>query len=475
MKLPESPPAQLARNVVARLKRAGHQAYLVGGCVRDLLLGIEPVDFDVATDAVPAQVAALFPNSELVGAHFGVVLVAEPEARVEVAAFRSDHAYLDGRHPESVRFETDPREDVRRRDFTVNALLLDLDGGSVLDFVDGRRDLTEGVIRTVGTPADRFAEDHLRMLRAVRFAARLGFTVEPATFDAIQRQRSLIRRVSAERVRDEILLILTEGAARRGFELLDETGLLEETLPEAAAMKGVEQPPEFHPEGDVWTHTLLMLGAMENPTPTLALGVLLHDAGKPPTSRVAERIRFDGHPKIGGEMATHILQRLKCSNEQINRVEELVRCHLRFMHVQQMRPSTLKRFLRTEGFEEHLELHRLDCLASHGNLENYEFAAAQLKLLPAEELRPAPLITGRELIRAGYSPGPSFRKILEFVETAQLESQVRSPEEALALVRSNFAPPDGRPPGPLSRPVRKDHVEHQGDDHEDRGSGDKFQ
>src|SRR6516225_7339591 len=296
-------PEALARQVIAKLRAAGHQAYLVGGCVRDLLLGVKPKDYDVATDARPDRIMDLFPRSGRVGAHFGVVLVRDVFDQVEVATFRSDHDYLDGRHPEQVRFESDPREDVLRRDFTINGLMMDPADGSVLDFVDGIADLRRGVIRAIGDPYARFREDHLRLLRAVRFAARFGFAIEPSTMDAIRRGHALILKVSGERVRDELTRILTEGGARRGFELLDESGLLADILPEVAAMKGVEQPPEYHPEGDVWTHTLILLEQLRNPSVTLALGALLHDVGKPPTFRIAERIRFDGHVEEGVRMA----------------------------------------------------------------------------------------------------------------------------------------------------------------------------
>ncbi len=445
MRPPGSPSGALAREIIARLRAAGHQAYLVGGCVRDILLGAEPKDYDVATDARPNQVLELFPGSELVGAHFGVVQVRKEEAQVEVATFRSDHAYLDGRHPERVEFETDPRQDVLRRDFTINALLLDPENGDVLDFTGGREDLRRRIIRCVGEPATRFREDHLRMLRAVRLAAKLGFAIEARTMEGIRERRRQISLVSAERVRDELIRILTEGNARRGLELLDESGLLGVILPEVAAMKGVPQPPEFHPEGDVWTHTMMMLELMRKPSVTLAFGVLLHDVGKPPTFRIADRIRFDSHAETGAGMAAGILGRLRFSKDQIRQVEALVAQHLRFKEVRRMKESTLKRFLRMEGFEEHLELHRLDCVASHGNLANYEFAAAKLRELGPEKLRPPRLLTGHDLIRAGFHPGPAFGRILEAVESAQLECRISTREDALALVRSQFAPPDGRP------------------------------
>jgi tRNA nucleotidyltransferase/poly(A) polymerase len=434
---------EFARHISATLKQHGHQAFLVGGCVRDLLLGRAPKDFDVATGARPAEVIALFPSAELVGAHFGVVLVRSGAAQVEVATFRSDSAYSDGRRPDSVEFETDPRRDAQRRDFSINALLLDPETGEILDFVGGREDLRRGVIRAIGDPETRFREDHLRMLRAVRFAASLGFSIDPATAAAIHKLRVSIRDVSAERVRDELARILTEGGARRGFEMLDELGVLSEILPEVAAMKGVAQPPEFHPEGDVWIHTLLMLEGLRQPTVPLALGVLLHDVGKPSTFRMAERIRFDGHVEVGERMTVEMLTRLKFPGEQIARAEALVANHMKFKDAPRMRESTLKRFLRQPHFDEHLELHRLDCLSSHRHLDNYEFCVEKLSTLPVQELKPAPLVTGHDLIAAGYRPGPAFGKILTAVEDAQLESRIQTHEEALSLVERLFAPPAG--------------------------------
>ena len=437
--------AELARRVVTTLRSCGHQAYFVGGCVRDLLLGEQPKDYDIATDARPDQITALFPESGLVGAHFGVVLVREQAAQVEVATFRSDHAYVDGRHPARVDFETDPQQDVLRRDFTINALLLDPDRNEVLDFVGGRADLHNRVVRAIGDPEARFREDHLRMLRAVRFAARLSYRIDPATFQAMRRLRGFIQTVSAERLRDELVRILTEGGARHGFELLDESGLLSEILPEVAAMKGVEQPPEYHPEGDVWTHTLLLLEHLRNPTQTLALGALLHDVGKPPTFRVAGRIRFDGHVEKGVEMAAAILTRLRFSNDEIRRVTALVANHMRFKDAPQMKVSTLKRFLRLENFPEHVELHRLDCIASHGQLGNYDLIQRKMQELPIDEIKPQPLISGDDLIAAGYHPGPAFAVILAAVEDAQLESMIHSKEDAMSLVRAQFQIPDGVP------------------------------
>ncbi len=429
---------QLAREICATLHKADRQALLVGGCVRDLLLGRSPKDFDVATDARPEEVLALFPGALKVGAQFGVVLVKSSEAQVEVATFRSDHSYSDGRRPDRVEFETDPRQDALRRDFTINAMFLDPKSGDVLDFTGGRRDLEDGILRAIGKPEERFAEDHLRMLRAVRFAARFQFRIETATAEAIAKLADEILGVAPERVRDELVRILTEGGVRRGMEMLESLGLLQRLLPEVAAMRGVQQPPEFHPEGDVWTHTLLMLEAMRNPTPTLALGVLLHDVAKPPTFRVADRIRFDGHAELGARMAEQILTRLRFSSEEIARVEALVRHHLRFKDAPAMKQSTLKRFLRMEYFEEHLELHRLDCLSSHRRLENYEFVRDKLRSLPAEVLRPERLVSGDDLIALGYPPGPRFSEMLAAVEDAQLEGRIGTREQALRLVEREF-------------------------------------
>ena len=431
-------PEALARQVIARLRDAGHQAYLVGGCVRDLLLGVRPKDYDVATDARPDRIMDLFPRSGRVGAHFGVVLVRDVFDQVEVATFRSDHDYLDGRHPEQVRFECDPREDVLRRDFTVNGLMMDPDDGCVLDYVDGQSDLKLGVIRAIGDPYARFREDHLRLMRGIRFAARLGFAIEPATMDAIRRDHALILKVSTERVRDELNRILTEGGARRGFELLDESGMLADILPEVSAMKGVQQPPEYHPEGDVWTHTLILLEQLRNPSVTLALGALLHDVGKPPTFRIAERIRFDGHVEEGVRMAEIILNRLRYSRVEIEQVTALIDNHMKFKDVQHMKESTLKRFLRMPEFGEHLELHRMDVMASNRRLENYELAKRKLEEFSEEALKPEPLITGEDLIAAGYEPGPEFSKILHAIEDAQLEGRITTKGEAMDVVRELF-------------------------------------
>jgi putative nucleotidyltransferase with HDIG domain len=428
--------AALAAGLIGDLRGRGHKAYLVGGCVRDRLLGIAPKDFDVATDARPDEIVQYFPQARLVGAQFGVVLVSEGEGlQVEIATFRSEGAYSDGRRPDAVRFESDPALDARRRDFTINGLLEDPLSGEVLDYVGGKADLEAKLIRAIGNPDRRFEEDHLRMLRAVRFAARLGFSIEQETFAAIRRGAACITRISAERIRDELIKILTEGAARRGFELLDSSGLLTQIAPAIEACQGVQQPPEYHPEGDVWTHVMLMLERMHDPAPALALGVLLHDIGKPRTFRIADRIRFDGHAEVGTAMAKDWLCQLRFPNEEVEQVASLVANHMRFKDVRQMRLSTLKRFLRLPHFDQHLELHRLDCLASNGRLDSYEFVQAKLQELGREELRPAPLLTGHDLIRAGYTPGQAFGEALSAVETGQLEGEIRTREEALRLAQ----------------------------------------
>jgi poly(A) polymerase len=455
--LAETRQSEAAFGVVKRLHSAGYEAYLAGGCVRDLLLGRPPKDYDVATSATPDVVLGLFERTFAVGAHFGVVLVQDgPEGSItEVATFRSDGAYLDGRHPDAVRYTTSAEEDVRRRDFTINGLLLDAMRAAdslgdcaklreaVVDLVGGVGDLDAGVVRAIGRAEERFEEDHLRMLRGVRFAARFGFGLEARTKTAIWGLAGRIQAVSRERVRDELTKMLTEGRAQRAFELLDETGLLNEVLPEAARMKGVEQPAQYNPEGDVWVHTLLLLGQLEaGCRATLAWGALLHDVGKPPTFRRApDRIRFDGHVEIGVAMAAEILRRFRFSNEDSRQILALVENHMRFADAERMKASTLKRFFRLPEFEEHLALHRMDCLAGSGNLDHWEFVRERWLAMPEETVRPKPLITGRELIAAGYVPGAGFKEMLRAVEDAQLEGTIATAADALRLVSERFGRP----------------------------------
>jgi len=437
-------PREMANSICDTLRRSSYQALLVGGCVRDLLLGREPADYDVTTDATPDQVTALFPESIAVGAQFGVILLPRDGLKVEVATFRSDVGYSDGRHPDSVVYSKTPQEDVQRRDFTINGLLMRHDSSEVLDYVGGQADLEAKVIRAIGEPARRFTEDKLRMMRAVRFAARFGFEIEADTFRAIRRHVAEIHQVSPERLREELTKMLTEGAARQAFELLEETWLLQQVLPEIAAMKGVEQPPQFHPEGDVWIHTRLMLeGLPKNASPTLAWGVLLHDVGKPPTFQSAaetgDRIRFNNHVEVGMRMAEAICERLRFSNEDTEQILALVDNHMKFGAVAEMRASTLKKFVRLPHFEEHLALHRLDCLSSHRHLDSYEFVERFLELTPPEQVRPERLLTGDDLLAMGFRPGPLFAEILHTLEDAQLEGQIKTQDEARNYVLKNFA------------------------------------
>jgi poly(A) polymerase len=439
-----------AETIVDRLRAEGYDAYFAGGCVRDLLLGRKPDDFDIATSALPETVLAMFPRTFAVGAHFGVILVADKidgeEIVTEVATFRSDGAYTDGRRPQSVRFSESAEEDVVRRDFTINGMLLDPQllresgdlGKAVLDYVGGRADLRDRLVRAIGDADRRFDEDKLRMLRAVRFAARIDFEIELGTAAAIQKSAAHIANVSHERVRDELTRMLTDGRARRAFELLDRTGLLRMVLPEIARMQGVEQPPEYHPEGDVWVHTLMLLEQLPaGVSPTLAWGALLHDVGKPATfQRGPGRIRFNGHVEVGVRIAQDIARRLRFSNEETAQIVALVENHMRFGDVEKMKASTLKRFFRLQAFPEHLALHRMDCMASHGGLELYEYAKQRFEATPLEEVRPKLLVTGRDLIEVGLQPGPRFKELLAQAEDAQLEGRISSKEEGLALIRS---------------------------------------
>jgi poly(A) polymerase len=444
---PESNSSAAARARAAEICRTlaerGFAAYFVGGCVRDLLLGREPADYDVATNATPIQVQEIFPGSLTVGAQFGVVIVPSEEAQIEVATFRSDIGYSDGRHPDNVVFTSTPEQDAARRDFTINGMFMDPANNRVLDFVGGEKDLHAGIIRAIGDPKQRFTEDKLRLARAVRFAARFGYEIEQETFKAIRKLAREIMQVSAERLRDELTKMLTEGKARDAFELLDKTWLLSVVLPEIARMHGVEQPPQYHPEGDVWIHTMLMIEKLPaGCAPTLAWGVLLHDVGKPATFRSAaetgDRIRFDNHVDVGVKMAEAICSRLRFSNEDTEQIAALVANHMKFKDVTQMRTSTLKRFVRLPHFDEHLELHRLDCLSSHRQLDNLELVKKFITDTPPEQVRPPRLITGDDLRALGYRPGPQYKTILEAVEEAQLEGKVGSRDEALAFVASNY-------------------------------------
>ncbi len=428
-----------AEGIVRRLAQAGHVALWAGGCVRDMVRGEEPHDYDVATDATPEEVQSLFEHTVPVGARFGVVIVVDGDDRFEVAQFRADVGYSDGRRPDAVR-PSDARDDAFRRDFTINGLFFDPLKGEVLDYVGGRADIAAGIVRAIGDPDARFGEDSLRLLRAVRFAARYGYRIEEGTEAAIVRHAPEIRRVSAERIGEELTRILTGPNRGAALELLRSTGLLREVLPEVEAMVGCQQPPQFHPEGDVFTHTRLMLDALESPSPVLAFAALLHDVGKPPTRYESDRIRFDLHDKAGALIARDICQRLRFSAEQTEAIAAIVLDHMKFMAVRDMRESRLKRFLRSPHFAEGLELHRADCVASHGSLDSYEFCKEKLESLAGEEIRPPRLVTGHDLIALGYKPGPLFAVILTRVEDAQLEGEVASRDDALALVAREFPP-----------------------------------
>ncbi len=433
-----------AQRVVERLRANGFAALYAGGCVRDRLLGKQPSDYDVATEAEPEEVQKLFRRTVPVGASFGVVLVVENDIPVEVARFRADEDYVDGRHPVGVKPAT-PREDAQRRDFTINGMFLDPETDEVIDYVGGRADLEAGIVRAIGDPVERFREDHLRMIRAVRFAARLGFEIDAATMRAIEENATNLETIAGERIGDEIVRILTEGGARRGFELLDSSGLLEVVLPEVAAMRGVEQSPDFHPEGDVFEHTMRLLAGLDAfedaaaRNESLALGALLHDVAKGEcASRVGTRITFYGHTEVGAEQAVEICQRLRRSRAVWEEVEFLVRNHLRHVSAPEMRKSTLRRFLSEEHILNLLELVRLDGLASNGDLTSYRFCVEQRASIGAEKLRPTPLLRGKDLLEMGWRPGPRVGEILTAVEDRQLEGELTTREEALGWVESEY-------------------------------------
>jgi poly(A) polymerase len=426
-----------ARDIVAQLQQAGYTAYLAGGCVRDHLLGIEAKDYDVATSARPEEVQRLFPRvTNLTGKSFGVVRVMVGEEQFEVAMFRQDGAYVDGRRPESVTSAT-PEIDAQRRDFTINGLFFDPVAEKLIDYVGGETDLRTGIIRAIGNPADRFAEDHLRLLRAIRFATRFVFKIEPKTWDAIRAAAPMIKTVSAERIRDELNKIFTASKPELGLDLLDRSGLLAEVLPDIAAMHGVEQPPQFHPEGDVYEHVRLMLSKIEEPNLDLALGVLFHDVGKKPTAKTDEngRIRFNEHESVGADMSEKIMTDLRYDNKTIETVKEMVQYHMQFKDVPKMRPSTLKRMMSRPTFLLELELHRIDCASSHGDLSHYDYLKHLIETMPPEQIAPPQLISGRDLIAMGLPPGKIFSRILEAVRIAQLEESVQTRIEALAMAR----------------------------------------
>jgi putative nucleotidyltransferase with HDIG domain len=431
-------PRDKAIAIIKRLREAGYESYLAGGCVRDFLLNQTPQDYDITTNAKPEEIQRLFPHTIPVGAQFGVVLVVFDDQPFEIATFRFDGPYLDGRRPSHVRYGS-LQEDILRRDFTINGMVYDPLDQRIIDLVEGQRDLQKRTVRAIGNPRERFEEDRLRMIRAVRFAAALNFTIEEQTFDAIRQLAPSVRQISWERIGDEITRILTGADPRRGFELLDATGLLKVILPEVEALKGVEQSPDYHPEGDVFTHTLLALSQLNSPTETLAYGCLLHDIGKPLCAQNdGKRITFYGHTEKGAEMAEEILKRLKRGRAVWERVAYLVGNHLRHVQAPKMRLSTLKRFLREEGIDELLELTRIDALAASGDLRYYQFCKERLAEFQKEEIHPAPLLRGRDLIAMGFTPGPIFTEILKQIEEAQLGGELASREEAVEWVHRNY-------------------------------------
>ena len=439
--LADSPLTKAARAIARRLREAGHIAYFAGGSVRDLLLCSAPKDIDIATDAAPEKVQSLFKRTYAVGAHFGVVVVLEEGMQFEVATFRSDGAYVDGRRPTAVTFST-PEEDAARRDFTINGMFFDPEANQVIDFVGGRDDLEGRVIRAIGNPDARFAEDRLRMLRAVRFATTLQFEMDAATWSSLVGHAASVTEISAERIREELVRIFMSPQRARGWDLLDGSGLMHAVLPEVEAMKGCEQPPQFHPEGDVFKHTRIMLELLPHDVSLpLVLSVLFHDIGKPPTSAVDDngRIRFNGHDRVGAEMTEALMQRLRFSRAEIEATVEAVRQHMVFKDVPNMRVAKLKRFMARPTFDDELELHRVDCASSHGMLDNYEFLLEKREEFAQEPIIPPPLVRGGDLIAMGLKPGPQFGEILEAAETRQLEGAFRDREEALAWVKQEYS------------------------------------
>ncbi|MDX1679145.1 MAG: CCA tRNA nucleotidyltransferase [Akkermansiaceae bacterium] len=432
------PARDVALELARTLKQAGHEALFAGGCVRDRLLGHEPKDYDIATSARPEEVLKLFPGANEVGAHFGVIIVFHQGHPIEIATFRTDGSYRDGRRPDSVEFST-AEEDAKRRDFTVNGLFEDPETGEIIDHVDGRKDLEAGILRAIGEPKKRFQEDALRLLRAVRFAAHLGFEIEAQTKAALKQHAALLAKISPERIRDEFSRILTSPRRRQGIEQLVDSGLLQHFLPEFLDTIGCDQPPQWHPEGDVYVHTLIMLDMLEDDAPLdLCLAVLMHDIGKPPTRTIDEedgRIRFNGHDAVGAEMARTILGRLRYPKRIIEAVCAMVARHMKFMHVQDMRTAKLKRFMAEDTFPSELELHRVDCASSNGFTDNYEFLLAKREEFDKQPLIPKPLVTGRDLIDLGLSPGPRFKQLLEAIQTEQLEGRILDRDAALTYLK----------------------------------------
>ncbi|MDR2592161.1 MAG: CCA tRNA nucleotidyltransferase [Chitinispirillales bacterium] len=425
-----------AVRIVKTLRTGGFEAFFAGGWVRDRVMGApSPSDIDVATSAAPDDIRRLFGRTVGVGEQFGVMIVLEGGTPFEVATFRADVGVGDGRHPESVVY-TDAENDALRRDFTINGMFYDPAADEVIDYVGGRADIGGRLIKAIGDPEQRFREDYLRMLRAVRFAARFGFDMEGRTFEAVRANASRIKAISAERVYAEMCKMLAGPNPHKSIELLHDTGLLKHILPEVENLRGVEQPAQFHPEGDVFVHTAKALSLLpENPSPALAWAVLLHDIGKPATMTVADRIRFNNHNVVGAKMSVEVLKRLRAPNALTDAVTAMVDNHMNFMNVSKMRLSTLKKFLSRETIRDELALHKIDCLSSHGDLENYRFVEEKLSGFKAEQIKPKPFVTGNDLIALGLAPSPAFGRILSAVYDLQLEEKVASREEALDAMR----------------------------------------
>ena len=432
------PAEETAVSIVTKLQKNGFESYFAGGCVRDKLMNRNPEDFDIATQATPEEIAKLFSNTIPVGSSFGVMVVVKKGIQYEVATFRNEHGYSDGRHPDIVQFTT-PEEDASRRDFTINGMFFNPLENKIIDYVNGQEDIKNKIIRAIGDPDKRFTEDRLRLMRAIRFAVRLNFSIEKNTWNAIKANAEHINTISPERIREETTKILMGPRAGIAVKLLQKAGLLKMILPEAEAMIGVEQPVEYHPEGDVFEHTCLLLDGMHEPDEILAWAAFLHDIGKPVTYRRAkDRIRFNNHNRAGSIMAEKICRRLRFSNESTDAICNCIDNHMNFMHVRNMRPSTLKRLIRRPTFFNELELHRLDCESSHGDISNWEFLKEKSSLYKEEEIRPDPLINGHDLIKAGYKPGRLFKEILNEVESLQLEDRITDKEQAIKWVLENY-------------------------------------
>jgi putative nucleotidyltransferase with HDIG domain len=436
---PEQIQRQAALDIVSHLVHSGYTALFAGGCVRDMLMGgDERGDIDIVTNATPQTVSALFKHTVAVGAQFGVVVVVHRGIPFEVATFRSDIGTDDGRHPSHIVF-TDAEHDALRRDFTINGMFYNPLTDKVFDYVSGKEDLAAKVVRAIGDPALRFKEDYLRLLRAVRFAARFGFAIEDATWEAVKANAAHITGISPERIFAEHDRMLRKPNPDRAFRLLEESGLLARTIPEVADLRDVAQPAQFHPEGDAFAHTIKALGLLgPHPSSVLSWSVLLHDIGKKATMRVTDRIRFNNHDQVGAAMAETVLQRLRAPNSLIEAVSACIDNHMNFMNVTDMRLSTLKKFLSRPTIAEELELHRVDCLASHGNLDNYDFIKKNLEAFALEQLKPQPLLRGNDLISFGLAPGPVFGTILDEIYDLQLEEKIKTRDEALLIVKEKW-------------------------------------